>query len=353
MFESLKHVYSKSNIPFLPQLYIKKILDNYNIEVIDVQRIRSVYKIKSKDGVYCLKKVGSSEKKAIKSIRIMEYLMTKNFHKVAKPIYCITGEILVKADDSSYYLTNWIDAEEVDFENPNHVTDSVQLLAEFHEKAKGFNDNDIKMKSNLGKVIKMYNRKLQLMSKFKDQLAKIQNKSIFDITYQDNINYYIAQARQSIELLKNSEYLSLCEESKKEKHVCHNSFYYQNILKDNNNNYFIVDLESCLYDLPLIDLAKFLRRIMSRESFLWDFNYCNELITEYSRIRKINDKEYKVLLALLIFPYKFYRLGRKKYLKKKRWKEDRYIRKLNRVLESIVYKNTFIKDFKEYYDIKL
>lgn len=353
MVESLKHVYCNSNIPFLTQIYMKKILDNYDIDVKDVQRVRSVYKVKTSEGIYCLKKVGNREKKAIKSIRIMEYLSLKGFNKVARPVYCKTGKILVKTDDSSYYLTNWIDAEEVNFDDIDQVTDCVRLLAEFHENAKGFYLDGVKMKSNLGKIFNIYNDKIQLMNIFKDKLEKMKNKSIFDITYQENLDFYIAQAKQAIELLKHSEYMSLCEDSKKEKYICHNSFYYQNILRDSSNNYFIVDFESCLYDLPLIDLAKFIRRIMSRNNFLWDFNYCKELINEYSKIKKISDKEYKILLALLIFPYKFFRLGRKRYIKKKKWKEDRYIRKLNKIIESNMYKDKFIQDFKEYFDIKL
>jgi len=135
-------------------------------------------------------------------------------------------------------------------------------------------------------------------------------------------------------------------------YLCHNSFYYQNILKSNNNDYYLIDLESCLYDLPVIDLGKFIRRIMWRKSFLWDFDMCKVLISKYDSIRKINDKEHEVLLAMLMFPYKFYRLGRKRYQKNKKWKEERYNRKLNKILEFKKAKESFIEKFIENYSIK-
>lgn len=352
MVSSLAHIYKDSNITFIEQLEIDKILKQYALDVIDIQKKRSVYKIETTNGCYCLKKIGNGEKRAIKSIDIMEYLRMKGFNKVATPVRSVSGDMIVRMKNSTYYLTNWINAEEVDFNISENVIDSVALLAEFHNKVKGYYSKKIKIKNNIGKLPRIFNDKLSLLNNFKNHLKNKDNKNDFDNLYYSNIDYYINQAQQALNVLRNSNYSALCEEYKKEMYLCHDSFYYQNILKSRSNDYYIIDLESCLYDLPVIDLGKFIRRIMWRKSFLWDFDMCKLLISKYDSIRKISDKEHEVLLAMLMFPYKFYRLGRKKYHKNKKWKEERYNRKLNKILEFREAKEDFIEKFIENYSIK-
>ena len=352
MASNLTHIYKDSNITFLEQLELDKIVKQYALDVFKIQKIRSVYKIHTANGCYCLKKIGNGEKRALKSIDIMEYLKLKGFNNVATPFPNISGDMVIKRKNSTYYLTNWINADEVNFNISEHIIDSVGLLAEFHNKAKGYFSKKIKIKNNFGKLPKIFNNKLSLLNSFKSYLKNKDNKNDFDNIYYNNIDYYIKQAQQALDILRNSSYSKLCEEYKKEMFLCHNSFYYQNILKSKNNEYYIIDLESCLYDLPVIDLGKFIRRIMWRKSFLWDFDMCKALISKYDSIRRINDKEYEVLLSMLIFPYKFYRLGRKKYQKNKKWKEERYNNKLNKILEFREAKEDFIEKFIDNYSIK-
>ena len=114
---------------FLEQMEVNKILKNYDLNIIDVEKIRSIYMVAAEEGFYCLKKIGNGEKRAIKSISIMNHLKTQGFNKVTNPLYCSSGEVLVKRKSSSYYLADWIDAAEVDFDNIGDIMESVRLLA--------------------------------------------------------------------------------------------------------------------------------------------------------------------------------------------------------------------------------
>ena len=37
------------------------------------------------------------------------------------------------------------------------------------------------------------------------------------------------------------------------------------------------------------------------------------------------------MLALIIFPHKFWKLGQKRYMKQKKWSETKYLHKLNKI----------------------
>ncbi|SHI93974.1 CotS family spore coat protein [Lutispora thermophila] len=349
MSKCLKYIYESSNITFFEQIELDKILREYDLNIIKVEKVRSVYKIDTFNGSYCLKKIGNGQKRAIKSINIMEYLRMNGFYKVTKPIYCISGDIVIQRKNSTYYLTNWINANEVDFNELEQVSDSICLLAEFHEKAKGFFSKNITIKNNIGKLPRLYNDYLKLLNKLKENLENRPDKSIFDSIYYENIDYFINQAEQALYILKKSDYNKLCDVRKKELYLCHDSFYYQNILKDDKSNYFIIDLESCLYDLPVVDIGKFMRRIMYRKNYLWNFDLFKMIISKYAAIKEINENEYKILLSMLMFPYKFYKLGKKKYIKKKKWKDERFLKKLNNVLVAEESKKLFIKNYMDYY----
>lgn len=336
---------------FIEQVEVNKILSNYDLHVIGAEKIRSVYKITTENGCYCLKKIGNGEKRAIKSISIMEYLKMHGFNNVANPFHSAGGEKIVKRKSSSYYLTDWIDALEVDFDNAEHIIKSAQLLAEFHNKAKGFQTKTVKIRSNIRKLPRLYSEKIAFLNRLKDNLDLKTDKNYFDNLYFTNIDYYLQQAQLAANIIKHSYYNELCDNCEKELYICHDSFYYQNILKNESDSYFLIDLESCLYDLPLVDLSKFIRRIMSSKKFLWDFDLCKKIIYEYGSIRKMDEKEYKVILASLVFPYKFYKLGKKKYLKKKKWKNDRFLRKLNKILKYKECKEKFLERYIKYYNI--
>jgi len=54
------------------------------------------------------------------------------------------------------------------------------------------------------------------------------------------------------------------------------------------------------------------------------------------------------MLALIIFPHKFWKLGKKRYVKYKNWNELKYMHKLNRLLKYNELQQQFIEDYLNY-----
>ena len=94
----------------------------------------------------------------------------------------------------------------------------------------------------------------------------------------------------------------------------------------------MTDLDSITIDIHLNDLGNLIRRLMSKRSYKWDFNKAKILIEAYSSINKLDKNELEVMLALIIFPYKFWKLGKKRYIKHKDWDESKYMYKLTRLI---------------------
>lgn len=353
MSNLLNHVYENSNLTFIKQLKVQSILNSYSFNVMNIEKVRSVYKIYSDKGLFCLKSIDKDEKKAMKGIKVMECLKSKGFDNTATPYCNSIGSYIVTFDKSSYYLTNWIDAKEINIKDSNQILKSSKLLAQFHKYANNLNLKEIKIKNCFGKWPSILNNKINFLYDIKEKLSLNVNIDSFDEVYIKDIDYYIKEAQLALDILKNSDYENLCKTYKKINQICHNSFYYQNILSDKYNNYYLIDLESCVYDIPARDISKFIMRVLDKKENLWNFELCKNILANYNSINTIGEKEYRIILSLIIFPYKYYKIGRKKYIKNKKWKEERFYRKLRKVNEANEAKKYFINEYIHYYNINL
>ena len=189
------------------------------------------------------------------------------------------------------------------------------------------------------------------MAGFRDRIDRIKLKSEFDYTYRDCIDAFLKEAEYAVRIIEHSSYKDLCEYYSSEGYVCHDSFYYQNILVDKEDKLHIVDMESCQYDIPVSDLGKFIRRVLSKKHFRWDFDYCRRIIEEYCKVRPLAREEYEMLLSILIFPHKFWKLGRQRYIRNKKWDEEKYRKKLGRLLRERNYKREFIYCYIKFYGL--
>jgi CotS family spore coat protein len=141
--------------------------------------------------------------------------------------------------------------------------------------------------------------------KFKRMIYIKKIKTSFDIEYYDAIDKIINQMDKSIRLLESSNYLSISKSAKQQRTLCHDSFYYQNILVDNNEMMFIIDLDSTLYDITVYDLGKFIRRLLYKSKYSWDFEFAKTLIESYNEVNNLSPEEMEILLSFIIFPHKF------------------------------------------------
>lgn len=331
---------------------VRKVLSEYNIDPENLEKVRSVYKVKTKDNCYCLKKMKHGGSKAVKGMQLTNYLREKGFDNLATYYKTKDEKAFIRLGKNIYYLTEWINGFECNFDKYEELKRAVKLLADFHLKSKGFHSRNAKIENNFKnwpeKFLKM-KRDIQI---FKKLIHQKKLKTPFDMEYLKSCDRFDVFIDSSMDLLKKSNYYSVCSIAKAQKCICHDSFYYQNVLKDKDDNLYLIDLDSVVYDINVYDLAKFIRRILYKKCYSWDFNIANELIAEYSSINPLSYEDYEILLAFIIFPHKFWKLGKKRYLKRKKWNEEKYLKKLYKLKKYEEKQHEFMNKFLEYYIIE-
>lgn len=329
---------------------LAEIIKHYDFCTASVEKVRSAYKIRTDKGDFCLKRVSHGYAKARKSYALSCYLKENGFDNIAEYYKTKSGKAIVKYMDAAFYATLWVEGREASFSRMSDILKCSRLLAEFHNKAKAFKaPKHVKLKEHTGKWAKSFRRCKEDLEGFREHIDKLKLKADFDYKYRDAVDAFRKEAEFSLEILKHCNYGEMCRYYREEGCICHDSFYYQNIIVDENEKLYIVDLESSQRDIPVSDLGKLLRRVLSKKRYLWDFDLCRRIIEEYSREHPLAREEYELLLSMLVFPHKFWKLGRKRYIRNKKWKETKYEKKLRRLLRERKYKQEFISCYISFY----
>lgn len=324
---------------------IKNILNQYDLAPLNVEKVRSVYKIEIKDSFICLKKIRHGSRKIINGYYLTEQLQQMNFSKVAKYYKTKNDKLFVTLGKCTFYITEWIEGKECDIKKIDEAVNCAKLLAEFHIAAKLIDKKRLNIKNNIENWYKIFLKYLNDLEAYKDHINIKSVKNKFDIKYRGYIPYFYERGFFAVKLLTESSYNTISKTTGNSSTICHNSFYYQNIIKTNNNDYYIIDLNSIVINLQIYDLGKMLSRLMYTPEYNWDFNKAKLLIEAYNTVNRLSLEELEIMLSLIIFPQKFWKLGRKKYIKHKYWRESKYLHKLKRILKYAKAQDKFINDY--------
>ena len=320
------------------------VMHKYNLELVSAEKVRSAYKIITGNGKFCLKRMKHGRNKVKNGCILTEELLSNKFTNTAKYFRTKDGDFSVSHKKNIFYLTEWIEGYECDLTNIDEAIKCTKLLAQFHNISNKIDHNKIHIPNNLKNWPKIFASNLNDLEKSKTIIINKRIKSEFDVLFLENIDNFYNRGIFAINMLNKSEYCKLSKLANDNKIICHNSFYYQNIIKK-DGEYFIIDLDSIMIDLQISDLGKLIRRLMFKKTYGWDFNFAKALIEAYNSTNRLSREDLEIMLALIIFPHKFWKLGKKRYMKQKSWSETKYLHKLNKVIS---YNETQEKFFQDY-----
>lgn len=320
------------------------VMRKYNLELVSAEKVRSAYKIITNNGKFCLKRMKHGGNKIKNGCILTEELLLNKFTNTAKYFRTKDGAYSVKSKKNVFYLTEWLEGSECDLTNIDEAINCTKLLAQFHTVSNKIDHNKIDIPNNLKNWPKIFASNLNDLEKFKRIINSKKIKNEFDVLFIENIDNFYNRGMAAINMLNKSQYYKSSKIANEKKVICHNSFYYQNIIKK-DGEYFIIDLDSIMIDLQISDLGKLIRRLMFKKVYGWNFNFAKALIEAYNSTNKLSKEDLEIMLALIIFPHKFWKLGKKRYMKQKNWSETKYLHKLNRITSFNETQEQFFHDY--------
>lgn len=292
-----------------------KVLSSYSIQPKEIRIIQSggmktVWKVRSTQGTYCLKRLRRPLEKVHFSIQAQHHLASKKAN-VPSIIKTKTGELFVENKEQVFVLYDWIPGKDLKFTKASHLRKAVEGIAKFHIASKGFVPPVSCLESTKwGRWPHHYE---SMLERFKQWKASKKQPKVAGV-FHKNVDEMINNGEKALKLLNNSYYPTWLT-IEKEKGLCHQDYGEGNALLL-NNDVTVLDLDGATYDLPHRDLRKIIIKQMS-EKGKWDPSICKNIISWYTAIHPLSTEQLKVLYIDCFFPHEFHATAKNPYHKNK------------------------------------
>jgi spore coat protein I len=288
----------------------RAVLKNYDIipediSVIQSGTIKTVWKVKTGKGFYCLKRLKHPMEKALFSVNAQIYI-SENGGKVPVILRNIQGSPITAHNGQLFVIYEWIDGTGLNFGNREDLRKAVKGLAEFHIASRGYIPvSGARISSKLGKWPAQYLSMRSRMEAWRELALNNRPQGSYEayLRYSPPI---IGMADRAYNLLKASAYQCLSSDDSASKVLCHQDYGKGNALLFENRVY-VLDLDGVTFDLPARDLRKIIGKNAENNN-KWNSETVSEIIYWYAEVNPLGTDELEVLYIDLLFPHWYFGL---------------------------------------------
>lgn len=326
---------------------IKKIVEeNYEINIVSIEKVKSTYKILTKDEEYCLKVIKYKYPHFKFILSTMDHLKNRGFENIPEIIKNKKQSNYIKLDDKFAYMTPWLKCRECNYDNPIDLREATIKLAELHKFSEGFSINRT-MRPRIAwfSWSKVFATRGEEILDFKHRISQKAYKSEFDKFYLSIMNDELEKVERTLNHISNSSYFEAMKKEVMKRGFCHHDYAHHNVLIGENNKVYIIDFDYCILDTHLHDLSSLCIRTMKEGK--WDINKFKEILNNYSKVKNVKQSDIEIMSALIEFPQAYWQLGIQYYWEQQPWGEEFFIRKLIKYSKDREMREEFIRDIRE------
>lgn len=326
---------------------LRTILDYYPLKPKVAEETKGVFKVATKEGIKCLKPSKKNFDRTLFICAGMKHACQQGFTNMPPLTFTKDGSTVVLYKGIPFYLTEWLEGEQPNTKNIEHIVLAAKTLAKFHRFSEGFSLGKEDMRIKWGR----WKKKLSLQKRAIRQFYKVakerKKKTDFDEIYLQAYPWILKQAEKASKKMNSKQYERLVRKDKKKRCLCHGNVATRNfILKD--GEMYIIDFDAMMLESRIFDLWKFLKRVLPEHH--WDFSVAEKIIGGYHDENPLEKEEIYVLYALLTFPDKLCRIAKKYYSSGRQEEgEGKYTRKFAELYQQRNSIEAFLKQYKETY----
>lgn len=310
----------------------KEVLEAYDFNIYNVSRTRGAFLLDTSQGIKLLKAVEGSEKRVLLENEITFWLTQHGFENVDSIVKNKEGVLVTTdAQGERYIVKNWFKGEGFDAKDKVRAVEAAGLLGQLHKIL-----GEIEVSEELVKpepIVTSIEKHTREMKRVRTYIRNKKQKNAFEAAIIENYSLFYEKALMAIEMLEKLDY--------EEKKITHGSYTYHNVLF-RNKEAAVVNFDKAAVGFQITDLYYFLRKLMEKND--WSVRLGEDIINEYSRFCPINEKQKKLLLLLLIYPEKYWKITNHYYNTKKCWIAGRSMEKLDAVCSQESKKSLFLRE---------
>ncbi|MGD9677351.1 MAG: phosphotransferase [Vulcanibacillus sp.] len=300
------------------------VFSEYNIQINNLSKIKSIIKIETEVGKFALKKTKVTDEQVNRMMTIIKFLDDNRF-PVSEIIPNKYGELYVPTLDGIIYLTKWIEGKAFSINDNKHLALAISTLANLHKLGFGFDPKELKYQYIEETFIKKsWIESIDWLKKYQKRLELKESNTAFEHIFRTYIPFLRNWAEEAVEHLNDwvIEYNSIRDIRKT---ICHGKYYHRNIVITPDDYLILIDFDHVGLDTPVRDIAFFIRNyLLSKEYQKWVEIWINT----YLKINPLLAYEKKLLLIYLLFPEKIINLAKRYEKKQKNLSDEIYFKKL-------------------------
>lgn len=325
---------------------LPRIMNEWGLTVFRSEQIKDVFQVTTGQGIKNLKVSPLQPKRLLFVHRCISHLQNNGFQGMYPVIPALDGRTYVTDGRYAYSLFDWIEGRQCDFSNMDELRGSTCLLAQFHQKSRGFIPPDhSNMRNRLGKCLFHFEKHYQDLLDFK-AIAATMPQDPFAQTFLNQVDFFLPIAAHAVEKLRQSAYPELVKTARQNHTFCHGDPAARNFILTPEKKIYMIDFDSCRLDLPVMDLIKFARRVLKKCG--WDIETAKILTAAYHQVNPLSAGELEVMKAVFYFPQKFWRLAIRYFHHHNSHSPERSCHKLKKYVASRFELMQFQKEFDNY-----
>ena len=320
------------------------VLEQYGIKVNRSSRAKGAFLLDTDKGYYLIKEFRGTIKHLELEESLLQTVSKNSSLYVDCPIRNHMGNLITDdTDGKKYILKKWYIAKDCDIRNHQMLYGAVSALAVFHNATKEFIKNQGKENVEgfsvriISDEFEKHNQELRRCRNF---VRRKNQKNEFELMVLNSFDGFYNRAMELTSKSGEDAYVKLAKKAANNGSIVHGAFNYHNILFCDNRA-FITNFERCKVDIQIKDLYNFLRKVMEKHG--WNQEVGHKLISEYSKVKPIDNDELKYLRIYLSYPEKYWKILSHYFNNRKAWIPDKDISKLKTVIRQNNDRECFLK----------
>lgn len=328
----------------------EKVLEQYNISINRMIRGRGGIIIATGQGYKLFTQCEKPDKYYERENNITQILKSAGFGNTDTYVRNNEGQLVSQDEDGRrYILKDWFDAKESDVKDMGDMCRAVSMMAYLHmalreagselkinpcgeTEYKKYAQAELKACQNRKETAlrKTYVKHTRELKKAYNYLKQKKGRQTFEQLAFKHIGDYYEEACNASERLMDERFDERLLDAAVNGEISHGSYTYHNVLIGGKDTY-VVNFDRYKNECQISDLYQFIRKVM--EKYNWENSVFYRLLDEYDRICPLDDNELELLMTLLSYPEKFWKIINQYINSNKSWIPDKNVDKLRKVIE--------------------
>ncbi len=292
----------------------EKILwEGYGLKFRGGTRTRTGLICRTDQGLRELKKPRGSADSLRLAFDVKEQLRKNGFTNISRFYQTLDGEPFYRHDGVLYLLEDPMPPTALEEDGTAAFVRGAETLGRMHCAARGLKSEAASWEAD--RLPRLYAKRRGELAKFRRRNDRRGNYDAIDLLLIQYYEQYMAQATEAAELLQRGGYGAAVDRAAEQGAFCHNAYKGEALRLNEAGELFVGNFDKCGTELPLADLAAYLRRYCKKTD--GSAEGVHAMLERYGKHQPLSEADLTILQGMLVYPEKFLRLVNEYYNKRR------------------------------------